>query len=304
MMERPKMSSRKRQTDSVYSYTEKIKNLEDANAELQKNISDLEQKMVKDRDDFESEKKTFVNKFSEFSRKSFEEKKMVELKCSKLSQQVADFEKVIIMERDMFEKEKKTIEQKNVGIFKEIFGHRKNAKNGFEEERQNFESEIKKLTEKLSELSTSALKEQKTKSEFKEKIDLLVKERDNYSSKIKELEDIVSKVVVTEHTTPESKIHTPRNNSADFKKTASSSHQRTVSSKRSVYSFDQIRTTNIFFDRNVDGSGRQSRRRRYNEEKLVWKVKPVDDEKSGEKKDEKSGEKKDYLLERSIDQVV
>ncbi|KAI3669446.1 hypothetical protein L6452_40681 [Arctium lappa] len=163
------------QATSIDSYEEKIKNLEDANAELQKNISDLEKKMVKDKDDFEKEKKEFSKKFSDFSRKSFEEKKTVELKCSKLSQQVSDFEKVIIMERDKFAKEKKTIEQKNVGIFKEISGQRKNAENGFEEEREMFETEIRKLTDKLSKLSTCALKEQKMKSEFQEKIDLLVK---------------------------------------------------------------------------------------------------------------------------------
>ncbi|KAI3702040.1 hypothetical protein L6452_27643 [Arctium lappa] len=219
---------------------------------------------------------------------------MVELKCIKLSQQVSDFEKVIILEREKFAKEKKLIEQKNVGFFKEIYGQRKDAKKDFEEERNIFEAEIKKLTEKLSELSEIAQKDQNTKSEFEMKIDLLIKERDNYSSRIKELEDITSKVVVTEHTTPESQIHTPRDDSVDSEcsfKTAVSSHKKTVSSKRSVKSYDQIRITNIFFDENVDGSDtyrrRRRRRRRYEEEKLVWRVKPIEDEKDDEKKEEK-----------------
>ncbi|KAI3718144.1 hypothetical protein L6452_18996 [Arctium lappa] len=279
------------QAYSVDSYEMKIKNLEDANAELQKKIPDLEKRMAKETYDFEIEKKSFAKKFSDFSRKSCEEKKAVELKCIKLSQQVNDFEKVIILEREKFAKERKAIEQKNVGLFKEISDGRKNVENGFEEERNIFEEEIKNLTEKLSELSESALKEKKTKSEFKKNIDLLIVERDSFASKFKELEEIVSKVVVTEQTTPESQIHTPRNNSADFKKTASSSHQKPVSSKRSVKSYDQIHTTNLFYDRNIDGSGTHRRRRRYKEEEMVWKVKPVDEDK---KKDEKKG-KKSYV---------
>ncbi|KAI3702100.1 hypothetical protein L6452_27773 [Arctium lappa] len=282
------------QVNSVDSYEMKIKNLVDANAELQKEISDLEKKMVEERSDFETKKKGFAKKFSDFSRKCADEKKTVELKCVKLSQQISDFEKVIIIEREKFAKDKKEIEQKNVGFFKEISDGRKNVEKDFEEERIIFETEIRKLTAKLSELSENALIEQQTKSEFKTKIDLLVKERDSFVSKIKEFEKIVSKVVVTEQTTPESQIHTPRNNLADFKKTASSSHMKPVSSSRLVNSFNLIRTSNIFYDQHVDGSGTQRRRRKYQEEKLVWKVKPVDDdEKNDEKKEEKKGKKKE-----------
>ncbi|KAI3736123.1 hypothetical protein L6452_15657 [Arctium lappa] len=140
-------------------------------------------------------------------------------------------------------------------------------------------SEIKKLIEKLSELSMSALKDQNTKSEFEMKIDLLIKERDSYSSEIKELEYIVSKVVVNEHTTPESKIHTPRNSSVGSNKPTSSSLQKTVSSKRPVCSFDQIRTTNIVYDQNVDGS---------------------DDEKNDEKNEEKKGKKEEKKSNKSF----
>ncbi|KAI3729885.1 hypothetical protein L6452_18557 [Arctium lappa] len=159
------------QAASVESSEDQIEHLKDKNAELQKQISDLEQKHAQDKSEFE---KLFTKKFSDFSRKCANEKKEVELKCIKLSQQVSDFQKVIILEREKFAKEKKAIEQKNVGIFKEISGQRNNAEKGFEEERSLFETEIKKLTAKLSELSEKALKEQKTKSEFTKKIDLLV----------------------------------------------------------------------------------------------------------------------------------
>ncbi|KAI3758709.1 hypothetical protein L6452_06280 [Arctium lappa] len=288
------------QVDSVDSYEMKIKNLVDANAELQKEISDLEKKMVEERSNFETKKKGFAKKFSDFSRKCADEKKTVELKCVKLSQQISDFEKVIIIEREKFAKDKKEIEQKNVGFFKEISDGRKNVEKDFEEERIIFETEIRKLTAKLSELSENALKEQQTKSEFKTKIDLLVKERDIFASKIKEFEKIISKVVVTEQTTLESQIHTPRNNSTDFKKTASSSYMKPVSSRRLVNSFNQIRTSNIFYDQHVDGSGTQRRRRKYQEENLVWKVKPVEDEKNDEKKEEKKGKKEEKKSNKSF----
>ncbi|KAI3707308.1 hypothetical protein L6452_25715 [Arctium lappa] len=271
---------------------EQLVSLEAENTELNKKITGLEMQIVKDRDNFEIGKKAFEKKFSDLSKKSVEEKKTIELKCIKLSQQVSDFEKIIILEREKFAKEKKALEQKNVGFFKEISDGRKSAENDFEEERNIFYEEIRKLTAKLSELSTNALKEQITKSEFKKKIDLLIEERDSLSLKIKELEKIVSKVVVTEHTTPESKIHSPRNSSVGSFKTAASSHQKTVSSRRLVNSFDQIRTTNIFYDWKIDGSGTHRRRRkRYVKEKLVWKVKPVEDEKNDEKKEEKKGKK-------------
>ncbi|KAI3719300.1 hypothetical protein L6452_20196 [Arctium lappa] len=141
-----------------------------------------------------------------------------------------------------------------------------------------FETEIKRLTAKLSELSEKALKEQKTKSEFTKKIDLLVKERDNFSSTINVLE-----------------------------KSVSSTNQKSVSPQRSVKSFDRIRKTNLFYDSNIDGSGTHQRRRRYKEEELVWKKKPVEDEMkerescvhaSNAKKNKASKSKPDHIYSR------
>ncbi|KAI3773047.1 hypothetical protein L6452_04245 [Arctium lappa] len=95
----------------------------------------------------------------------------------------------------------------------------------------------------------------KTKSEFSKKIDQLVKERDNFASKIKELE-----------------------------KFASSSNQKSVCSQRSVKSFNQIRRSNIFFDEYLDGSDTYPRRRSYKKEKLVWMKKSDKDHKKDELK--------------------
>ncbi|KAI3772541.1 hypothetical protein L6452_03728 [Arctium lappa] len=244
---------------TVESNEQKVKILESENAELRKNISALEQKITEDKANFECKKKSFSKKFSDFSKKCFEEKKIVELKCLKLSQQISDFEKVLILEREKFAQEKKAIEQKNVGFFKELSGQRTESEKEFEEERSIFESEIKKLTSKLSELSATGLKEQKTKSEFKTKIDLLEKERDIFASKIKELE-----------------------------KSISSSNHKYVSSKRSINSFNQIRHTNLFFDEYLDGSDYYPRRKSFKNEKLVWMKKSVKDEKTDELKEKNS----------------
>ncbi|KAI3673235.1 hypothetical protein L6452_39352 [Arctium lappa] len=236
--------------ESVESNEKKSKDLESANAELEKKLSE------------------FKKKIADLSKKSIEEKKILELQILMLSQKVEDFEKVIILERDQFAKERKANDQKG-------------AKMGFEEERSILEASIKKLTEKLSELSKSVLTEKKKKSAFEKKIDLLIKERDSYSSKVKELQNIISKtVVVTERTTPESKIHSPRNNSVGSNKPAASSHQKTALFKRSVKSSNQIHSTNLFYDRNIDCSSTHQRRRRsfQEEAELVWNRKPVKEE--------------------------
>ncbi|KAI3667382.1 hypothetical protein L6452_42438 [Arctium lappa] len=87
------LEAKPQQPVSAESYEEKISDLKDVNAELQKRLSDLEQLLAKHRSDFETKEKSFAKKFSEFSRKCAEEKKEVELKCKKLSQQVSDFQK-------------------------------------------------------------------------------------------------------------------------------------------------------------------------------------------------------------------
>ncbi|KAI3681241.1 hypothetical protein L6452_36030 [Arctium lappa] len=130
-------------------------------------------------------------------------------------------------------------------FFKEISDQRKNFEKDFEEERKIFESEISKLTKLISELSTKAMKEQNMKSDFQKKIDLLMKERNSLSSKIIELEEIISKVILTEQKTLNSIVQTPRDDSADSEcsfKAASSSYQTTVSTKRPVNLKDHIRT--------------------------------------------------------------
>ncbi|KAI3729695.1 hypothetical protein L6452_18358 [Arctium lappa] len=130
---------------------------------------------------------------SEISKKTLQEKKDLELRCLKLSKQVSEFKKIIITERDTFVKERKVLEDKNsefpkqifilqdllekerkafqenkksleiekkkyekrnVGIFNEISDKTKNLQKDFELERSHFESEISKLTSKITVLSS------------------------------------------------------------------------------------------------------------------------------------------------------
>ncbi|KAI3758609.1 hypothetical protein L6452_06176 [Arctium lappa] len=76
--------------------------LKDKVLSLEVEIKTMKEKATQDRDNtiaqdeilkIEKERKDFAKKFSDFSRKSFEEKKALELRCVKISQQVSDFEK-------------------------------------------------------------------------------------------------------------------------------------------------------------------------------------------------------------------
>ncbi|KAI3735552.1 hypothetical protein L6452_15058 [Arctium lappa] len=245
------------------SYEKKRKEFENENAELKKKISE-----------FDKERKDFAKKFSDFSRKAFEEKKVVEMKCIKLSQQVSDFEKVIILERDKFEKEqKKIVETKTV-------------KKDFTKEKIVFETEIAKLTKKLYELSSTILKEKNAKAELHKKFDILSNERNCLTSKIKELEEIMFTVKLTEHKTPESIGQSPRDDQAgsecSFKTTSSSnfmnvSHNPLFDSDDSHTSAlkDNICPSNLFYEKNVDGSGNIQKKE--SQKKMTWRKKDEKD---------------------------
>ncbi|KAI3667058.1 hypothetical protein L6452_42100 [Arctium lappa] len=214
--------------------------------------------------EIEKERKDFAKKFSDFSRKAFEEKKALELRCVKLSQQVSDFEKVIILEREKAENEKKKVDLKDI-------------KTDFSEEKKIFEIEIAKLTEKLSELSTNIMKEKNAKSELHKKFDLIEKERNK------------------------SIAQSPRDDQTDSDyslKKASSSHVSNVfynpfcdsDDSLTSKSTNQIRPSNLFYDKNIDDSGNFKKtecqkksywRKDYEKGKgnWIWRVKGSSEEK-------------------------
>ncbi|KAI3746839.1 hypothetical protein L6452_09281 [Arctium lappa] len=201
------------------AFEEKIYVLEIQNVELSKSIQ-----ADKEKSNLET---SSTQKISDFSKKTLEEKKDLELRCIKLSKQVSDFEKILITERDIFAKEKQVLENKitelpnqistlqdllekerkcfkenkrsyelekknaekrNIGIFKDISEKTKNLEKDFEQERSHFESEISKLTSKLTALSSDYQKEQKARSDLTHKFDRLTSERNILAAKIKDLE--------------------------------------------------------------------------------------------------------------------
>ncbi|KAI3746967.1 hypothetical protein L6452_09409 [Arctium lappa] len=200
------------------AFEEKISALEIHNAELKKSIqADKEKSNLKT---------SSTQQISDFSKITLQEKKDLELRCIKLSKQVSEFEKIIITERDTFTKEiqvletkitelpkqisslqdllekekqifketkksfeleKKNTEKRNVGIFHEISDKTKNLEKDFELERLHFESEISKLTSRITVVSSDVHKEQKAKSDLKQMFDSLNVERNILFKKNKRL---------------------------------------------------------------------------------------------------------------------
>ncbi|KAI3681292.1 hypothetical protein L6452_36082 [Arctium lappa] len=120
----------------------------------------------------------------------------------------------------------------------------------------------------------------------------MTKERNSLSTKIKELEEIMFKVKLTEQKMSKSIIQSPRDDLADSEcsfKTASSSHFMNVSNNPLFYSDDnhtsehknQIRPSNLFYVRNVDGSGKSKKTN--SKEKWIWKRKGSSDEEKDQK---------------------
>ncbi|KAI3669370.1 hypothetical protein L6452_40604 [Arctium lappa] len=175
------------------AFEDKISALETKNVYLIKSLSADKEKA--------NLEKVYNQKQFDLSKKALQEKKDLEHRCLKLSKQVSEFEKILITERDTFGKERKVLddkvvefskqifvlqdlldkegkifqekkksfeaekkisEKRNVGIFKEISEKNKNMETDFEQQRQNFENEISKLSKRLYVLSLDILKEQKT----------------------------------------------------------------------------------------------------------------------------------------------
>ncbi|KAI3771232.1 hypothetical protein L6452_02392 [Arctium lappa] len=243
--------------DEMKKIDKKRKDFEKENVDFQKKMNELKEKISLDENKMEKERKEFAKKFSEFYIKTFEEKKIVELKCVKLSQQVFEFEKVIILERDKFEKENKKIKQT------------KNVKKYFDEEKKVFEIEIKKLNEKLFELSTNIQKEKNAKSELHKKFDILSKERNCLSTKIKELQRL-----------------------KNLRRSCSSNPLFDANDNHTSKLNDKIRPSNLFYDKNVNDLGNIKKdksqkktfwRRKDEKEKWIWKVKGSSEEKKEQK---------------------
>ncbi|KAI3758679.1 hypothetical protein L6452_06250 [Arctium lappa] len=307
------------------AFEDKISALETQNAELTKSIQ-----ADKDRSIMET---SITQQISDFSKKTLQEKKDLELRCLKFSKQVSKFEKIVITERDTFVKEiqvlenkitelpkqvstlqdllekerqffkenkksfeleKKNYEKRNVGIFKEISEKTKNLEKYFEQERLYFESEISKLTSRITILSSDIQKEQKDKSDLKQKFDTLSDERNILTKKINDLD--VANIELSGKVTSDVISQSPVDNSTEsvcsFKTASSSIHDKNVFKKKSVkptiVKSSQIRASNLFYDKSIDGSANfyiKSLGKHSKKNQMVWRVKNSSDE---EKKKDKA----------------
>ncbi|KAI3758490.1 hypothetical protein L6452_06054 [Arctium lappa] len=248
---------------------------------LSKQVSDFEKVLITERDTFSKERQ------------------VLEAKNTELPKQISTLQDLLEKERNIlkekkqsFEEQKKLFEKKNAGIFKDISEKNKNLETDFEQERSYFESEISKLTSKLSVLSSDILKEQMARSDLKKKFDTITSERNILAAKMKDLEaanvnlsDKISADVINQ-----SPVDLSTESVCSFKTASSSIHDKNVFKKKSVNPItvksSQIRPSNLFYDKSVDGSvsyyvkslGKKSKKTQ-----MVWRVKDSSKKKKNDK---------------------
>ncbi|KAI3714865.1 hypothetical protein L6452_21825 [Arctium lappa] len=269
-------------------------------------ISDFSKKTLQEKKDLEHRCFKLSKQVSEFEkiliteRDTFaKERQVLEAKITELLTQISTLQDLLEKERKCFkenkrsyELEKKNAEKRNTGIFKDISEKTKNLEKDFEQERLHFESEISKLQSKITVISSDILKEQKVRSDLKHKFDTLNSERNILAAMIKDLE--VANVNLSEKITADVISQSPVANSTEsvcsFKTVSSSIHDKNVLKNKSVKPIivksSQIRPSNLFYDKSVDGSvsyyekslGKQSKKNQ-----MVWRVKDSSEERKKDK---------------------
>ncbi|KAJ9544926.1 hypothetical protein OSB04_024633 [Centaurea solstitialis] len=243
-----------------------IKSVELKSDKLSKKISDLERQIVNERKDFEKKKNVFESKKKGLKKKNVrvERDRCVEF----------DFEE----ESKDFEKERKAFEEKSVLFRKKLANlevQLSDERSAFKRKEHLLKNEIKevrKLTLRLSELSSAIMKEQIMSSNLKKKLDETVVEKNLLSAMVKDLEDIVFKVNLNEPKSPDVIVQSPYVDYADSVcsfKTAPSSLHADVSSTKSFTPTNQIRPSNLFYDHQIDGSGKNHSKKDYLKRKYV-----------------------------------
>ncbi|KAJ9542990.1 hypothetical protein OSB04_029496 [Centaurea solstitialis] len=243
---------------------------------LSKKISDLERQIVNERKDFEKRrmKKGLKKKnvrverdrcvefdFEEESKGFEKERKAFEEKSVLFRKKIANLEVQLSDERSAFKRKEHLLKCEIKG-FEQLIAELKKPtfeKNDFKEEKRVFETEVRKLTLRLSELSSDIMKEQIISSNLKKKFDETVEEKNLLSAMVKDLEDIVFRVNLNEPKSPDVIVQSPYVDYADSVcsfKTAPSSLHADVSSTKCFTPKNQIRTSNLFYDYRIDGSGK------------------------------------------------
>ncbi|KAJ9561537.1 hypothetical protein OSB04_006697 [Centaurea solstitialis] len=253
--------------DLQNTLTEERKVFDLKSVNLSKKIYELERKIILDKKNSLKKPSLRVGKYQNMmhdfeeeiqvvqSKRKFDEKKSIELQ-----KQIVDLQNQLSDERSLFKRKEKVL-QSEKSVLEQIIAEPKKKsveEKDFEDQREVFENEIKKLTSRLSGLSTDILNEQRMRSDQQQKLVDLVEERNKLSAKVKELEEIVFKVNLTEQRSPDvilqSSYHDDTNSVCSFK-TAHDSFHVDVAPRRNINSSGQIRSSNLFYDRRVDRSG-------------------------------------------------
>ncbi|KAJ9557248.1 hypothetical protein OSB04_011862 [Centaurea solstitialis] len=179
---------------------------------LSKKISELERKIILDKKNSLKKPSLRIGKyqnmmleFEEEIQVVHSERKVVDKKSIGLQKQIVDLQNQLSDERSQFKRKEKVLQQEK-SVLEQIIAEPKKKsveEKDFENQKVLFENEIKKLTSKLSGLSTDIMNEQRMRSDQQQKLDDLLEERNKLSAKVKELEEIVFKVNLTEQRSPD-----------------------------------------------------------------------------------------------------
>ena len=225
-----------------------------------------------------SMRKRFWNSQRKFLTK---EKELSKEKKDANLETILNTERIIFEEeRRVFQSERKSFELKSAKLLKKISElqllvkneRRKCVEKDFMSENKYFETKIKKLSRKLSELYSNIMKDQRMKSDLQKKFDLSVKERNKFSAKVKELEEIIFKVKLSSRWSPITTLLSLCDDLADSEcsfKAATSSLRGDISSRNFFNSNNKILIYNLLYDYRVNGSSNNY----FREGKVFWKIK-------------------------------
>ncbi|KAJ9539547.1 hypothetical protein OSB04_032280 [Centaurea solstitialis] len=205
---------------------------------LSKKISELERKIILDKKNSLKKPSLRAGKYQNMMHEFEEEiqgvhtvRKVDDKKCIELQKQIVDLQNQLSDVRHQFKQKEKVLRHEK-SVLEQIIAEPKKpslVEADFEDQKEVFKAEIRKLTSKLSELSTNIMNEQRMRSDQQKKLDDLLEERNKFSSKVKELEKTTFK--------------------------AHDSSNVDSASLSNINSSGQIRTSNLFYDRRVDYSG-------------------------------------------------
>ncbi|KAJ9539453.1 hypothetical protein OSB04_032186, partial [Centaurea solstitialis] len=151
----------------------KVKSLELRNAQLSTQISDFEQLLILERNNFEKERKVFEenildlsSKISDlaitmdFERQQFQSvSKSSEEKSLELRNQIVALQNQISDERNQFKRKEQVLKSEKKALEQMLVAHKKEpvVETDFEKQKEFFKCEIKRLTHQLAEFSTKAM---------------------------------------------------------------------------------------------------------------------------------------------------